>query len=160
SMTDVLSLRTAALRYAARGWHVFPLWPGSKVPAVPDAWQTRATADPALIGRWWSGRPFNIGLAVGPSGLFVIDLDGPKPARPAPRCATPRAAPPAPSASTSTPEGTAGTWWPRKAWWPAAGTGWCATPPRRRCPNGWPACYATSTPPRTGRRWPAPSRSG
>src|SRR2546421_220671 len=83
-MTDVLSLRTAALRYAARGWHVFPLWPETKTPAVPDAWQTRATTDPDLIGRWWSGRPFNIGIAVGPSGLIVIDLDPPKPGRPAP----------------------------------------------------------------------------
>src|SRR6266511_3862702 len=80
-MTDVLSLRTAALRYAAQGWHVFPLWPGTKTPAVPDAWQHRATTNPDLIGRWWSGRPFNIGLAVGPSGLLVVDLDAPKPTR-------------------------------------------------------------------------------
>ena len=29
-------LRTAALLYASRGWHVFPLRPGDKRPAFPD----------------------------------------------------------------------------------------------------------------------------
>jgi hypothetical protein len=77
SQPDLLA---AALAHATRGWHVFPLWPGSKIPAVPDSWQHRATRDPDLIRRWWAGRPFNIGLATGPSGLLVIDLDTPKPA--------------------------------------------------------------------------------
>jgi hypothetical protein len=75
------ALLTAALDYAARSWHVFPLWPGSKAPAVPDAWQRRATCDPDLIHRWWAARPFNIGLAVGPSRLVVVDLDPAKPGR-------------------------------------------------------------------------------
>jgi hypothetical protein len=76
-MSDRPELLAAALAHAVRGWHVFPLWPGSKTPAVPDAWQDRATRDPDLIGRWWRTRPYNIGIAVGPSGLFVIDLDHP-----------------------------------------------------------------------------------
>ena len=78
-MTTRRALLAAALGHAARGWPVFPLWPGSKTPAVPDSWERRATCDPDLIGRWWAARPFNIGLAVGPAGLLVIDLDAPKP---------------------------------------------------------------------------------
>jgi hypothetical protein len=78
-MTDRQTLLAAALHHAARGWHVFPLWPGSKTPAVPDSWERRATRDPEQIVRWWAARPFNIGVAVGPSGLLVIDLDTPKP---------------------------------------------------------------------------------
>jgi hypothetical protein len=74
-------LLTTALAHAARGWRVFPLRPDSKTPAVPDAWERRATRDAATIRRWWAARPFNIGLAVGPSGLIVVDLDAPKPAQ-------------------------------------------------------------------------------
>jgi hypothetical protein len=77
-MSQRTELLTAALEHAARGLHVFPLWPDSKTPAVPDAWERRATRDPDLIRRWWAERPFNIGLAVGPSRLIVIDLDAPK----------------------------------------------------------------------------------
>jgi hypothetical protein len=80
-MSDRSNLLATALTHAARGWHVFPLWPDSKTPAVPDAWQHRATRDPDIIRRWWAARPFNIGVAVGPSGLLVVDLDAPKPAR-------------------------------------------------------------------------------
>ncbi|WP_032716509.1 bifunctional DNA primase/polymerase [Salinispora arenicola] len=80
-MSRQTELLAAALAHASRGWYVFPLWPGSKTPAVPDSWERRATRDPATIRRWWAARPFNIGIAVGPSGLIVIDLDTPKPAR-------------------------------------------------------------------------------
>lgn len=80
-MSDHPELLAAALAHAARGWHVFPLWPGSKAPAVSGKWEQRATCDPEGIRRWWTTRPFNIGLAVGPSGLVVVDLDAAKPAR-------------------------------------------------------------------------------
>ena len=90
------SLQAAALDYAARGWHVFPLRPGSKKPAVPDhpahlcdrtdprcldghmGWEQRATTDPARIVRAWSSRRYGIGIACGPSRLVVVDLDRPK----------------------------------------------------------------------------------
>ena len=73
------ALLEAALASAERGWHVFPLVPGGKRPAVRD-WETRATADPARIIRCWdSGEPYNIGLACGPSSLVVLDLDIAKP---------------------------------------------------------------------------------
>ncbi|WP_216209145.1 bifunctional DNA primase/polymerase [Amycolatopsis aidingensis] len=87
-------LTTAALHAAERGWHVFPLTPGSKQPAGHNAekcpgtgrcrgghrtWQQRATTDPDRIRAAWRQAPYNIGLATGPSGLCVIDLDVPKP---------------------------------------------------------------------------------
>ncbi|TJZ99693.1 bifunctional DNA primase/polymerase [Actinacidiphila oryziradicis] len=67
----------AALRAAGRGWHVFPLIPGSKRPAV-RAWEERATTDPQRIARCWATGPYNIGIAAGPSGLVILDLDTPK----------------------------------------------------------------------------------
>ncbi len=93
-------LLSAALAAAARGWHVFPLRPGTKVPAFPDhgaahctgrdprcrdghtGWEARATTDPDRIRRAWTARPYGIGVACGPSGLLVVDLDTPKPEDP------------------------------------------------------------------------------
>src|SRR6266536_6029828 len=71
-------LLATALGHARRGWRVFPLRPGDKRPAVRD-WETRATTDPARIERAWRADRFNIGIACGPSGLVVVDLDQPKP---------------------------------------------------------------------------------
>ena len=91
------ALQDAALWCAGRDWHVFPLRPGDKRPAFPDhkaarctgrdprchdghqGWEPRATTDPGRIGRAWAATPYNIGIATGPSGLLVIDLDKPKP---------------------------------------------------------------------------------
>jgi DNA polymerase I len=87
----------AALTCAARGWHVLPMHPGSKQPAFPGhtaerctradprcqsghtGWEPRATTDPGRISRAWAQAPWNVGIATGPSGLLVIDLDKPKP---------------------------------------------------------------------------------
>jgi hypothetical protein len=81
-MTD--QLLTAALAAAGRGWHIFPLVPDGKRPAVRD-WEARATTDPGRIERCWTtGTPYNIGLACGPSGLVVLDLDVAKPGEPIP----------------------------------------------------------------------------
>ncbi|WP_455361635.1 bifunctional DNA primase/polymerase [Streptomyces sp. SYSU K21746] len=74
---DRPALLQAALDAAANGWHVFPLRPGDKRPAVTE-WETRATTDPERIARCWAHAPYNIGLATGPSGLVVVDLDNPK----------------------------------------------------------------------------------
>ncbi|MFI8767301.1 bifunctional DNA primase/polymerase [Streptomyces sp. NPDC053792] len=85
--------RVAALQAAERGWHVFPLRPGTKRPALHGAsrcprtgacvnghvkWEDRATTDRERIAGAWGQGPFNIGLATGPSGLVVVDLDVPK----------------------------------------------------------------------------------
>ncbi|MFI6261358.1 bifunctional DNA primase/polymerase [Micromonospora sp. NPDC051006] len=109
-MSDLL---TAALAHAARGWYVFPLRPDdrpddpdeAKRPAFPNrctaehcpradprcratgrhvGWEERATTDPERIRRAWSARPYGIGIACGPSGLVVVDLDVPKHARDTP----------------------------------------------------------------------------
>ncbi|MEU0792866.1 bifunctional DNA primase/polymerase [Amycolatopsis sp. NPDC005961] len=84
----------AALDAAARGWHVFPLRPGTKRPAghpedrcpgmgrcagghrTPEQ---RATTDPDKIRAAWTHAPYGIGVAAGPSGLCVLDLDTLKP---------------------------------------------------------------------------------
>ncbi|MER7965318.1 bifunctional DNA primase/polymerase [Streptomyces ardesiacus] len=86
-------LLRAALDAAGRGWHVFPLRPGTKRPALhgetscprtgPCAsghlkWEQRATTDPDRIRAAWSLAPYNVGIACGPSGLLVVDLDMPK----------------------------------------------------------------------------------
>ncbi|MEU0830484.1 bifunctional DNA primase/polymerase [Streptomyces sp. NPDC005969] len=87
-------LLAAALDAAERGWHVLPLRPADKRPALHGEsvcpligdcagghrkWEDRATTDPDRIRRAWADRPFNIGIATGPSRLVVVDLDMPKP---------------------------------------------------------------------------------
>ncbi|MGW5479679.1 bifunctional DNA primase/polymerase [Streptomyces sp. NPDC004008] len=91
--TDPGALLHAALDAAARGWHVFPLRPGSKQPALHGAdrcrnsgdcagghlkWEQRASTDPHRIVQCWERSPANIAIATGPSNLVVIDLDVPK----------------------------------------------------------------------------------
>ena len=70
-------LETAALAYAANGWHVFPLKPGEKVPATKNGFKD-ATTDPDQVKAWWGKMPdANIGVACGEqSGIFVLDVDG------------------------------------------------------------------------------------
>ncbi|QGV79784.1 bifunctional DNA primase/polymerase [Streptomyces ficellus] len=87
------ALLRAALDAAECGWHVFPLRPGSKRPALHGEdncprtgpcgdghrkWEERATTEPDRIRRAWGERPFNVGITTGPSGLLVVDLDMPK----------------------------------------------------------------------------------
>ncbi|MER5509534.1 bifunctional DNA primase/polymerase [Streptomyces sp. NPDC002766] len=84
------ALLHAALDAAARGWHVFPLRPGSKQPALHGAaqcrttgdcadghlkWEQRASTDPQRIVQCWETSPANVAIATGPSGLVVVDLD-------------------------------------------------------------------------------------
>ncbi|MGW0794028.1 bifunctional DNA primase/polymerase [Streptomyces sp. NPDC002692] len=86
-------LLNAALTAAERGWHVFPLRPGTKRPALHGEasctrtgvceaghrkWEQRATTNPDRIRATWSRGLFNVGIATGPSGLLVVDLDVPK----------------------------------------------------------------------------------
>ncbi|MEU6181921.1 bifunctional DNA primase/polymerase [Streptomyces coeruleorubidus] len=94
---ECLPLLASALTAAEHGWPVIPLHPGSKRPAghaeracpgtgrCADGHRTpeeRATTDPALIHAAWAHRPYNVGIATGPAGLLVIDLDPLKPEEP------------------------------------------------------------------------------
>ncbi|WP_258344976.1 bifunctional DNA primase/polymerase [Saccharopolyspora gregorii] len=97
---------TIASWLAAQGMHVFPLRPGSKRPfancphckaghTAPAACRCltaeqpchgllAATTDHELIRQWWTRTPrAGVGIATGPSGLVVLDLDR-KPKTPAP----------------------------------------------------------------------------
>jgi hypothetical protein len=75
--TLAYELRNAAHQARERGLSVFPLVANSKRPLL-RGWQQRATADRSQIEQWWNGREHNVGIACGPSGLLVIDLDRPK----------------------------------------------------------------------------------
>ncbi|WP_188275810.1 bifunctional DNA primase/polymerase [Streptomyces sp. CBMA152] len=92
---------------ASRGWPVHPLSPGRKTPvancadcrlpghrregcACLDAGRWchgfhAATVDPERIGTWWGAHPgLGVGVACGPAGLVVVDVDDhdqPPPAR-------------------------------------------------------------------------------
>jgi hypothetical protein len=85
---DLASHQTAlldsALTLARAGMHVFPLKPGTKVPALHQGWEERASTDFERIRRCWSQGPYNIGVACGPSRLLVVDCDTPKPDTPPP----------------------------------------------------------------------------
>ncbi|WP_447006632.1 bifunctional DNA primase/polymerase [Saccharothrix isguenensis] len=91
STTDMLAV---ALDAVARGWHVFPLRPNSKKPpalhgekdcprsgicaTTHQGWEQRAMNDPDQVRWFWTSRRYsgcNVGVATGPSGLLVVDLD-------------------------------------------------------------------------------------
>ena len=72
-----MTLVERALDLSAAGQFVFPLSPGTKIPAKGSAGFHDASTDAAQIRKWWSDTPdANIGLATGiPSNVFVVDLD-------------------------------------------------------------------------------------
>ncbi len=87
-----------ALKYAALGWKVFPLWwisdddkcacgqpgcgtekvgnPGKHPHRLARNGQMAATTDANLIAQWWSIEPrANVGVQLSESGLCAIDID-------------------------------------------------------------------------------------
>lgn len=99
-MSSTDPLREAAVQAAERGWPVLLLCPNSKVPALHSiercpgtgacpkkgrvGWEQRATSDPTVIEGYWGHHVYDIGLAAGPAGLVVLDLDVVKPGEEAP----------------------------------------------------------------------------
>jgi hypothetical protein len=78
--------RDAAMHAARRGWHVFPLRPNLKIPAI-RSWQQQATVDETRIkGLWPQNCRRNVGIACGPSRLHVLDLDEARGHHPVDRC--------------------------------------------------------------------------
>ncbi|MET8753213.1 bifunctional DNA primase/polymerase [Streptomyces sp. NPDC004667] len=100
------SPRSVARWCAAQGWPVHPLAHGAKTPPrnCPDCRDGAhtpeecpclpagrrchgfhaATTDPGRIDAWWAAGRFGVGVACGPAGLVVIDIDshgGPPPPR-------------------------------------------------------------------------------
>lgn len=76
-MTATPDLLTSALRYARRGWAVFPLQ--GKRPFPGTHGHTDATTDRAAIRHWWNLWPTaNVGIACNSTrGPIIVDLDGP-----------------------------------------------------------------------------------
>ena len=84
-----ITMMRHALQYAQKGWYVFPVHtmregrcscgrncgrPG-KHPWTQNGWKD-ATLSSELIEVWWRAHPdANIGVACGPSGLLVVDVD-------------------------------------------------------------------------------------
>lgn len=73
-----ISMLDWALRYAKRGWPVFPLKPRSKEPLgllAPNGFKN-ATIDPETIRAWWKDEPeANIGIPTGAGTFDVLDVD-------------------------------------------------------------------------------------
>jgi putative DNA primase/helicase len=73
--TKRIGMKQAALGYAARGWHVFPLKFREKKPATKHGFED-AVLDPAAIEKMWQRTAnLNVGIATEASGLLVIDVD-------------------------------------------------------------------------------------
>ncbi|MBM4362782.1 MAG: bifunctional DNA primase/polymerase, partial [Deltaproteobacteria bacterium] len=71
-----MNFQHAALNYAERGFHVFPLRPRDKVPLSGSRGELDATTDAATIAEWWRRCPdANVAIVPGASGLFVLDVD-------------------------------------------------------------------------------------
>jgi hypothetical protein len=66
----------------ARGFALFPLRAGAKVPAVARDWEHVATTSPVRLRQLTKEPRANYGVACGPSNLVVIDLDVAKDAAP------------------------------------------------------------------------------
>lgn len=76
-MDAASAFASCALEYAAMGWRVYPVEPGSKRPLF-TGWLSDATTDAALISRWWrrdAGAP-NVGVVAG-ERFDVIDIEAP-----------------------------------------------------------------------------------
>jgi Bifunctional DNA primase/polymerase, N-terminal/Primase C terminal 1 (PriCT-1) len=77
SCATISALGEAALRYASRGWHVFPCRPGGKEPVTRRGLHD-ATRESRVIESWWNATPdANVAVRTGrASQIVVLDVDG------------------------------------------------------------------------------------
>ena len=70
---------TAALAYAASGWYILPVKPGTKDPGsiVGKGWPAKSSRDPKQITAWYAGENYGIALHAGRSGAVILDVDDP-----------------------------------------------------------------------------------
>lgn len=76
--TDPEHFRAAALAWAEKGFRVFPLQPGTKLPLAGSTWTRTATVDLEAVRAEWTGfdgmpQPFNIGVLC--DEMIVVDVD-------------------------------------------------------------------------------------
>ena len=67
-----------AIKYAEKGWYVFPIQPGSKFPYKGFKWRRQSVNDPEKIRAAASHPKYkncNWGLDCGKSDLYIIDVD-------------------------------------------------------------------------------------
>lgn len=67
-----------AIEFAKRGWFVFPLQPGLKVPYAGFPWKERSTNDVDIIRKAGASELYagcNWALDTGRSEIFVLDVD-------------------------------------------------------------------------------------
>jgi hypothetical protein len=68
-------LLEAAVGYTERGWAIFPCRPRRKKPLTAHGFHD-ASVSATVVREWWTAWPAaNIGVACGPSGLVVLDID-------------------------------------------------------------------------------------
>jgi hypothetical protein len=74
--TQAVPILAAALWYAGRGLHVFPLTPATKIPHKGTRGCKDATLDETMIRAWWDRWPdSNVAVATGHL-VDVVDIDG------------------------------------------------------------------------------------
>lgn len=74
---NTLDTLNAALAYAAAGWYVLPVNPGTKHPGsvVGKGWPSLSSRDPKQIAAWFAGSSHGIALHAGRSGAVILDVD-------------------------------------------------------------------------------------
>ena len=80
---DLMTLPAAVTFYLEHGLHLFPAKGKGPHPVLPKAPPgeggfKQATTDPELLGTWYAAAPdAGVGCHLGPSGLVVVEFEGP-----------------------------------------------------------------------------------